>query len=72
MNPPDGRPRLNQALHPPALVQYAGGNFGEVYPGWPFPMHKNFAGTVMAFPITALMMRASVPAICAARRERIW
>jgi hypothetical protein len=32
-----------------ALVQYAGGNFGEVYPAWPFPMHKNFAGTVMAF-----------------------
>lgn len=31
------------------LVQYAGGNFGEVYPMWPFAMHKNFAGTVMAF-----------------------
>ena len=31
------------------LLQYAGGNFGEVYPAWPFPMHKNFAGTVMAF-----------------------
>jgi hypothetical protein len=31
------------------LLQYAGGDFGEVYPAWPFPMHKNFAGTVMAF-----------------------
>jgi len=32
-----------------ALVPYASGNFGEIYPMWPFPMHKNFAGTVMAF-----------------------
>jgi hypothetical protein len=31
------------------LLQYARGEFGEVYPVWPFPMHKNFAGTVMAF-----------------------
>ena len=31
------------------LLQYADGSFGEVYPAWPFPMHKNFAGTVMAF-----------------------
>jgi hypothetical protein len=31
------------------LVQYADGDFTEVYPAWPFPMHKNFAGTVMAF-----------------------
>lgn len=31
------------------LVQYAGGNFTEVYPAWPVPMQKNFAGTVMAF-----------------------
>ena len=32
-----------------ALMQYAGGNFDGVYPSWPFPMQKNFAGTVMAF-----------------------
>lgn len=32
-----------------ALFQYAGGNFEAVYPAWPVPMHKNFAGTVMAF-----------------------
>ncbi len=32
-----------------ALVQYAGRDFTEVYPVWPFPMHKNFAGTVMSF-----------------------
>jgi O-antigen ligase len=31
------------------LLQYAAGNFSEVYPAWPFTMHKNFAGTVMAF-----------------------
>lgn len=32
-----------------ALLQYASGDFAEVYPLWPVPMHKNFAGTVMAF-----------------------
>lgn len=32
-----------------ALLQYASGNFAEVYPQYPFAMHKNFAGTVMAF-----------------------
>jgi hypothetical protein len=32
-----------------ALLQYASGNFNEVYPQYPFAMHKNFAGTVMAF-----------------------
>lgn len=31
------------------LLQYTHGNFGEVYPAWPFAMHKNFAGTLMAF-----------------------
>lgn len=30
-------------------VQFASGDFGPVYPSWPFGMHKNFAGTVMAF-----------------------
>lgn len=29
-------------------LQYASGEFGPVYPSWPFPMHKNFVGTVMA------------------------
>ncbi|WP_404443977.1 O-antigen ligase family protein [Microbacterium marinum] len=32
-----------------AVVQFAGGEFGGVYPQWPFPMHKNAAGTMMAF-----------------------
>jgi hypothetical protein len=32
-----------------ALLQYAGGDFSDVYPEWPMHMHKNFAGTVMAF-----------------------
>lgn len=29
-------------------IAYASGDFGPVYPSWPFPMHKNFVGTVMA------------------------
>ena len=31
------------------LLQYAAGDFGAVYPLWPLPMHKNAAGTLMAF-----------------------
>lgn len=31
------------------LIAYAGGDFSAVYPTWPFEMHKNFAGTVLAF-----------------------
>lgn len=30
-------------------IAYASGNFAAVYPSWPFDMHKNFAGTVLAF-----------------------
>ncbi|MBO0980968.1 O-antigen ligase [Microbacterium sp. SD291] len=32
-----------------AVVQFAGGGFGSVYPAWPWPMHKNFAGGALAF-----------------------
>jgi hypothetical protein len=32
-----------------AVFQYAVGDFGPVTPNWPFPMHKNFIGTVLAF-----------------------
>lgn len=32
-----------------AVFQFAQGDFGEVYPAWPLPMHKNAAGTLMAF-----------------------
>jgi polysaccharide biosynthesis protein PslJ len=32
-----------------AAFQYAAGSFGPVTPSWPFPMHKNFIGTVLAF-----------------------
>lgn len=39
-----------------ALFQYASGDFAEVYPSWPFPMHKNFAGTVMAFMALAVFV----------------
>jgi O-antigen ligase len=31
------------------VVQIAAGNFGPATPTWPFPMHKNFVGTVFAF-----------------------
>ena len=31
------------------VIQLAHGDVGPVYPSWPFGMHKNFAGTVMAF-----------------------
>jgi hypothetical protein len=31
------------------LRQYAHGNFDAVYPTWPYPMHKNFVGTVLGF-----------------------
>lgn len=31
------------------LIDFASGNFGPVYPTWPFPMHKNFVGTTLAF-----------------------
>ena len=31
------------------VLQYASGNFSAVYPAVPLPMHKNFAGTAMAF-----------------------
>lgn len=32
-----------------AAFRYAAGDFGPVTPSWPFPMHKNFIGTVLAF-----------------------
>lgn len=32
-----------------AAFQYARGDFGPATPSWPFPMHKNFIGTVLAF-----------------------
>ncbi|GAA1799127.1 O-antigen ligase family protein [Agromyces neolithicus] len=32
-----------------AGFQYAVGDFGPATPSWPFPMHKNFIGTVLAF-----------------------
>lgn len=31
-----------------AGFQYLGGDFGPAEPAWPFPMHKNFVGTVFA------------------------
>jgi hypothetical protein len=33
----------------PAPFQYLAGDFGPVTPSWPFSMHKNFIGTVLAF-----------------------
>ncbi|WP_122262044.1 O-antigen ligase family protein [Ornithinimicrobium cerasi] len=31
------------------LEQYARGDLSEVYPRWPWPMHKNFIGTLLGF-----------------------
>ena len=31
------------------VVQYAQGDFGAVYPSIPWPLHKNFVGTTLAF-----------------------
>ncbi|WP_402467114.1 O-antigen ligase family protein [Isoptericola aurantiacus] len=45
------------------LVQWAGqvaaGNFGAVYPTWPFGMHKNFVGDVVAFAAVVAYARPS-------------
>lgn len=32
-----------------AIPMYLGGDFAGVYPQWPWPMHKNFAGGAIAF-----------------------
>ncbi len=32
-----------------AVMNLARGEFGGVYPAWPWPMHKNFAGGALAF-----------------------
>lgn len=32
-----------------AVTQFASGDFGAVYPAWPWAMHKNFAGGALAF-----------------------
>lgn len=31
------------------ILNYAKGDFSALYPSWPYPMHKNFVGTVMGF-----------------------
>lgn len=31
------------------ILNYARGDFSALYPSWPYPMHKNFLGTVMGF-----------------------
>jgi hypothetical protein len=41
------------------IVKFVHGDFSPVYPPWPFPMHKNFAGTVMAF--AALIVYVNPP-----------
>lgn len=39
------------------LVHYSGGDFAGVYPAWPFVMHKNAAGTMMAFAALVTWVR---------------
>lgn len=53
-----------------ALLQFAAGDFREVYPAYPFPMHKNFAGTVMAF--VALVVFVNPDWASWSRTVRIW
>ena len=40
-----------------ALPEYARGHFGPVYPTWPFPMHKNFAGPMLALAAVLVYLR---------------
>lgn len=39
-----------------AASQFIHGNFSPVYPGWPFEMHKNFAGSMLALGILILFV----------------
>ncbi|WP_308467504.1 O-antigen ligase family protein [Rathayibacter soli] len=48
------------------LVKFAHGDFTGVYPPWPYPMHKNFAGTAMAF--AALIVYVNPPWAALTRR----
>lgn len=41
------------------LLQYASGNFAAVYPRWPWPMHKNFIGTLLLSAALVLYGRPS-------------
>ncbi|MFB9731735.1 O-antigen ligase family protein [Ornithinimicrobium kibberense] len=41
------------------LLQYASGNFSAVYPRYPWPMHKNFIGTLLVSPALILYARPS-------------
>jgi hypothetical protein len=48
------------------VAQFAHGDFSPVYPPWPFPMHKNFAGDAMAF--AALIVYLNPPWAAFTRR----
>ncbi|MGO0575727.1 O-antigen ligase family protein [Ornithinimicrobium panacihumi] len=39
-----------------AVLQFASGNFGAVYPRWPWPMHKNFIGSLLT--VAAILLYA--------------
>lgn len=40
-----------------ALMQYAQGDFSEVYPRWPWPMHKNFIGNLLGIAAVVVYAR---------------
>jgi hypothetical protein len=44
-------------------VKFAHGDFTPVYPPWPFPMHKNFAGDAMAFAALIVYLNPSWAAL---------
>jgi hypothetical protein len=48
------------------VAQFSHGDFSPVYPPWPFPMHKNFAGDAMAF--AALIVYLNPPWAAFTRR----
>jgi hypothetical protein len=48
------------------VIKFAHGDFTPVYPPWPFPMHKNFAGDAMAF--AALIVYLNPPWAALTRR----
>lgn len=41
------------------IAQFATGNFAPVYPAWPVPMHKNFAGTALALAVLIVYINPS-------------
>lgn len=48
---------ISLGIYVQALLQYAQGDFGAVYPTWPAPLHKNAAGCLIAFGALIVYIR---------------